>query len=76
MVVFLSRVGTAVVPSGGEDLQQKVQFMDDALKQNALLLNASENSKRTLEVKLRQAEDKLNKLDSQMVTICRQYGQF
>lgn len=61
-------VAAGVSSSSIEDLQLKVKLMDDALRQNAILLNASENAKKTLEQKLKQAESRLNSMEILMKT--------
>lgn len=47
---------------------QKLKILDDALKKNAILLNSSENARKTLESKLKQAEDQTRQFEAKLVS--------
>jgi len=47
-----------------KELEQKVKILDDALKQNVMMLNASENARKTAESKLKQFDEQVNILAS------------
>ena len=48
---------------------QKLRVLEDALKQNVMLMNTSENARKTLESKLKQSEEHTQKLEAKLVSI-------
>jgi len=42
-------------------LEQKISVLEDALKQNVMLLNASENARKTAESKSKQFDEQVSK---------------
>lgn len=53
----------AVDDSVKMELQTRVRVMDDALKQNALQMNASENARKDLEIKDKRSQDRIMVLE-------------
>jgi len=51
-----------------EEMCQRVKVMDDALKSTAMNTNALENTKKSLEAKVKMYEDKLPHLENSLVS--------
>ena len=48
--------------TGVKELKQKVRILEDALKQNVMQLNASEQARKTAETKSKELDEQVNTL--------------
>jgi len=52
-----------------DDLRQKTKVLDDALNQNVIKYNSTENAKKNLELKVKQLEDQISRMDASVVSV-------
>jgi hypothetical protein len=55
--------------SAADDLRQNIKVLEDALSVSVLRFNSTENSKMSLEHKMKQYEEQIQRMDASIVSI-------